>query len=110
MPENGQMFGRAPADSPLPAADSSPATRGRLELLGWLGWFCQSWCVQGGEAKEEMRNRESRAMSGRRRRKRKERELGGRVPRLLPPLSLFFLIQLNHKTVVYCIINQIPNI
>jgi len=35
--------------------------------------------VQGGEAKEEMRSRERRAISGRRRRKRIERELGGVV-------------------------------
>ena len=80
MPENGRVFGRARADSPLPAAGSILATSGRLadSWVGWVGaWFHRPWCVQGGEAKEEMRNRESRAMSGRRRRKRKERELGG---------------------------------
>ena len=28
MPENGRVFGQARVDSPLPAAGSSPATRG----------------------------------------------------------------------------------
>ena len=43
--------------------------------LGWVDWGSRSAAgsgVRGGEAKEEMRNRESRAMSGRRRRKRRE--------------------------------------
>ena len=82
MAENGRMFGQARADSPLPVVGSRPAARGRL-AGAWVGWvgaqFRRSWCVQGGEAKEEMRNRESRAMLRTRRIKRKERELEGLV-------------------------------
>ena len=56
------------------------ATRRRLAGT-WVGQvgvrFGRSWGVDGGEAKEEVRNREGRAASGRRRRRRGERMSGG---------------------------------
>ena len=70
------------------------ATRRRL-ASSWVGWvgarFRRSWCVQGGEAKEEMKNRGKQSMNGKK--KKEERKRARRVHACvltkLAPLSFF---------------------
>ena len=82
----------------------------------WVGRvrarFGRSWCMYGGEAKEEMSNRESRANVWRKKKKEERESSGVRGSRsfLEPPSSSFFnpLIPNNYGPLI--IIIQIPGL
>jgi len=107
--------GSSPVEISPIVADFRPVTPwcdGRqLGRVDWAQGRRLASRVRGGKWRRRWRIGESRAQKGRRR-KRKERERGGsRASTPFGPfLSLFFLLQLNHKTPLCCIINRIPSI